>query len=96
MRDLSDEEVAEEVRLIGAQQGWPMWPLLPVKNLRRGEPDYPKEDEVGVVLANDLTTVWIKNLFDFEEGTIGAQLEGVKKVEFDTVEDMVRAGWIGD
>lgn len=98
---MSDEEVAEEVRLIDQVEGWPRWPLLPVKNVNRGDADYPKDEDVGVILAGDLArhghwTIYFKNLWEFETGMLGPQLEGVKTKTFDTTEELVRAGWIGD
>jgi hypothetical protein len=98
---MSEEEIADEVRMIDSEMGWPRWPILPVKNVNRGDADYPEGEDVGVVLAGAVDrdghwTIYFKNLWEFETGTLGPQLEGVKTKTFDTTEELVRAGWIGD
>ncbi len=98
MRDLTDEEVAQEVQWIDAEPGWPRWPLLPVKNIHRGDPEYKGESHgiIGCNEADGKRTVYFKNLWDFETGKLGPQLEGVERETFESTEALVRAGWIGD
>ena len=100
MRTPSDDEITQEIAWVDNEPGWPRWPLLPVKNINRGEPGYPEEEEVGVILANGEQNgprrVYFKNLWDFQAGKIQPQLEGVAFKDFATTEEMVRAGWVGD
>lgn len=87
---LTDEQVADEAHMIKMEPGWPRWPLLPMKNI--SQEDRP----VGVLVSGRLTTVYLKNLWDFESGQLGPQLEDVPTVNYESVEAMVRDGWIGD
>jgi len=98
---MREEEVRDEIQMIETDAGWPRWPLLPVKNINRGDEGYPDDEDVGVILAGALDrhghwTVYFKNLWEFKTGMIGEQLEGVKFKTFDSTEELVRAGWIGD
>ena len=96
MRELSEEEIEEEAKFIRLTAGWPLYPLLPVKNIHRYEKDY-KGHEVGLLLASDLTAVYEKNLVELNSReTIGAQLKGVPVIRYLSVEGLVRDGWIGD
>lgn len=92
---LSEEQVAQEAEWI-REKSWPLFPVLPVKNLRRHEPDTAEGEDLGLVIYPDLTKVWLMNLVDLKTGLIAPQLEGRRCLEFGTVEDMVRAGWVGD
>lgn len=97
----NEAEIAEEASFIERQQIWPLWPLLPVKNMNRGDADYPRDETHGIMVGSlDLDVkphVYLKNLYDFQPGvSIGEQLQGVRVLEFDSIEELVRAGWIGD
>lgn len=92
---MTEDEIKQEVHWIDAEPGWPRWPLLPVKNVRRGDAGYPEDEGIGVLVAGR-RKVYLKNLWDFVDGPLGAQLEGVKTLEFEDTEALVRAGWIGD
>lgn len=99
MRTLTDDEVVDEVRLIDQEPAWPVWPVMPVKHIHRGEPDYPKDREVGIILADEgggKRTVYFINLWQLKTGLLKPQLEGVPAETFESTEAMVRAGWIGD
>lgn len=82
----SAEEAAEECRLIRNVELWPMWPWLPMKN-------YDKEPTgLGMMHASDLTKVYLVTLFeagDTDFSTAPAE-------EFESVEALVDAGWMGD
>lgn len=101
MREMTEEEVADETHMIRAHELWPVWPVLPVKNgLDRDERGWPRH---GIIVSGGLRAgvqepvkVYIVNLFDLKTGPLGPQLEGKETIEFETVETMVRAGWIGD
>lgn len=93
MRRLTDEQVLEERELIAKVADWPLWPLLPVKNLyRKGD------DRIGVMLARELEPcrVHLTNLLTLRVGPLEEQLEGVNSIEYPTIEDAVRDGWVGD
>lgn len=99
--DLTDEQVSDEAHFIEQESAWPAWPLLPVKHIGRGEPGHPEDEKCGVIVASGkkepgTRTVYLKNLWDFKTGALGPQLEGVRTLEFESTEAMVRAGWIGD
>lgn len=87
---MSDWEREEVVR-IRCEAAWPWHPLLPVK---RGRPR--TGIEVGLLLAPDLTTVVLMNMFELKRGVIGPQLEGKKRLQYESVEAMVADGWRGD
>lgn len=96
MRELSEEEIEEEAKFIRLTAGWPLYPLLPVKNTHRYEKDY-EGPGIGLLLASDLTAVYEKNLMELNSRqTIGEQLKGVPVKRYLSVEAMVRHGWIGD
>lgn len=104
--DLTEEQIAEEVRMIDMEAGWPVWPVLPVKNIHRGAQDYPRDKEVGITRAiyglgdrepkNLSRRIYFINLFELKTGTLGPQLQDVPFEDFENTEAMVRAGWIGD
>lgn len=89
----SEEEIVEEAFFIRMEPGWPLWPILPVKNLLTDE----HRDRLGILVSGDLTTVYRMTMFDLKSGvSVAEQIKDVEKIEFDSVEDMVRAGWVGD
>lgn len=88
---LDPKKVAAEVTAIRDQDNWPMWPVLPVKTVASA-----KTREYGIILAGDMTTVWFVNIYELKAGAIAPQLEGRHSITFDSVEEMVTAGWIGD
>lgn len=92
-------EIADEAQLIKVEEAWPLWPVLPVKNIHRDEPDWPEDESHGIItagLSNCPTYVHLINVFLLKDGGLGPQLEGVRHIEYPSVEDAVRAGWIGD
>ena len=70
---------------------WPKWPVLPVKNYREpGDiPGFPKQ---GVLIDTPnrlLTIVYMVNMY-----MLNAQpIEQVPQVKFDSVDDLLAAGW---
>lgn len=105
MRNLTDDEVAHEVAQIENEDQWPRWPWLPMKNIHRFDPDcdFSKQnDGLGMLLSPEWMTqadkplqVLFINMLD-----LGKALEerrtGIPSADFESVEAMVRAGWIGD
>lgn len=89
---LSSTQVQIELAAINDQDSWPHWPVLPVKEISKPA----NERRHGIVLASDLTTVWLINLFTLKSGKIAPQLAGHESIKFSTVEEMVASGWIGD
>ena len=84
--DLTEEQQAEVLR-IRDEERWPNWPVLPVKE-RGGE------RRIGVIFTGS-ATVWLVNMFSLHTLS-GEQLKHVPCLAFDSVEDLVRAGWAGD
>lgn len=98
---MDEAQIEEEVGFIERQQIWPMWPLLPVKHVNRGDRDHPKDEEVGIMvgsLTNNIEpTVYLINLYSLKKDvSVGEQLQGVRTLEFESITELVRAGWIGD
>lgn len=96
--NLTEAEIAEEVRRIKTEENWPLWPILPVKNIHRNEPGYEGEG-LGIVTAgrSDVPfTIHLINLLQLKKGKLAPQLEGVPTLEFPRGEDAVREGWVGD
>lgn len=87
---LTDEQIAEEVALINDELKWPMFPVLPMKTIGRT----PREH--GILLSGSLSTIYHVGLFDLSPGQLGPQIDDAKKTTYETVEAMVRDGWIGD
>jgi len=97
-RRLSDKQVAKEARLIEDEEGWPNWPVLPVKNIYRRDTG---EQDLGIITAKAGSarperTVYLTNLLALKTGKLGPQLEGLPSETYASTEEMVRAGWIGD
>jgi hypothetical protein len=93
MRTLTDAEVAREVALF-LETPWPYGHRCPVKNLYTGR--------IGTIFraldsGRIVTHVFCTNVFRSIERT-PQQLrdEGIEIQEFESVEAMVRAGWVGD
>lgn len=87
---LNAEQIEEEAGFITGGKEWPLWPILPMKRLGH--------DQIGIVLANELEPmkIYLMNLLELKSGLIRPQLEGVEVVEFPTVLDAVKEGWVGD
>lgn len=105
MRNLTDDEVAHEVAMIENEDQWPQWPWLPVKNVHRHDPDcdYSAEnDGLGMLLsptwmakAEKPIQVLFINMLDLPKA-LEDRRTGIPHKDFESVEAMVRAGWIGD
>lgn len=96
MRTLTDDEVVEEAGFIRRESGWPNWPVLPVKHINRGDRDHPEDEDVAIMVAGAGPKVFLVNMLALHSGSLKPQLEGVPVREFETIEDLVRAGWIAD
>lgn len=97
---MTDEEIADEAQRIRTEEAWPLWPILPVKNIHRYEPGWPDDEEVGIVwagLSDSPFYVYLTTMFHLKAGVpLTEQFQDVRHLEFPTVEDGIRAGWIGD
>jgi hypothetical protein len=93
---LNEAEVQLEARLIRAEEGWPLWPVLPMKNIHRYDDGYPQDQTHGVMVSPEFTKVWIINLFELKSGLIKPQLVGRTCLEFESIEALIEAGWVGD
>lgn len=81
-------DLEEEVREIMSLQKWPYYPILPVKKVDGSW-------ECGIVVAPFLSTIIMVNLWALS-GMSSEDLLKIERLQFDTVEAMVAAGWIGD
>jgi len=96
---LTDERFADEVAFIERYQAWPCWPVLPVKNMNRGNPGFAGGEGIGIMLnINEEvpTKVWLINILRLTTGPILDQIKDVQVLEFDSIEYLVRAGWVAD
>lgn len=82
---LTEEQVEREVADILNQDQWPLWPVLPMTRLGH--------DEIGIVLCSRMTRVYLVNLFSLPDKE---DWSDVPRVDFESVEEMVRHGWVGD
>jgi hypothetical protein len=111
MRDLTDDEVAAEVAKIEDEGSWPQWPWLPMKNIHRHDFDRSDaNDGLGMLLSPSWRTqesVLSAYIAEFKPVQVllinmlnlGQALEERRNIpheDFDSIEAMVRAGWIGD
>ncbi len=89
MRTMTPEERTDEVRRIEYEDGWPNWPVLPMKHLTR-------KDEGGApVLGLMFSTGGAKVYVGAVMGLRG-DLDAYPTEKFSSFEDMVAAGWVGD
>lgn len=86
---------AEERAAILDHRSWPMWPKLPMKKydvVRAGH-----MPQTGFILATDVMEgkfeVYVGNVFaDYTR----EEFYSLKTETFETVDDMMLAGWVGD
>lgn len=91
---MNDEQIAQEVTWIEDRNKWPMWPILPMKHLDR---TYNDDNKHGILTFNRLNRVYLLSIFDFKKDvSIGDTLKDTPYEEFESVEAMVREGWVGD
>jgi hypothetical protein len=89
-------DVAKEKGLIEDTWAWPNYPLLPVKNYKMAAPgSFP---ECGIIFASEVekkgkVVVYMTNLFMVHKDM---KLEELQKFEYESLQAMVEAGWIGD
>jgi hypothetical protein len=69
-----------ELEFIQSQDEWPQWPVLPVVE-RKGM-------RSGLVIPGP-PNVYLVNLFDLSTGFLREVLKDVKKVEYETFEDLL-------
>lgn len=91
---MTEDEIKQEVALIEDPANWPAWPILPMKHINRNE--RPEGEGFGVILASEPTSVFLKNMYSLRSGPVREQLADAKVFMFESIEEMVRAGWIGD
>jgi len=59
---------------------WPCWPYLPVKKSMLN---------VGIVMANNKTKVFLTNLFDRD-------FENCETKEYSSIDELIADGWVVD
>jgi hypothetical protein len=92
---LSDEEVAKEVSLIQGEASWPWWPWLPLKSIADLAPG--ERRELACLFSPeqaDVITIYYLNVWDLAKDPL--LVKSAPKESFESVEALVRAGWIGD
>jgi len=75
--------------LVGDYDNWPTWPILPMRN----EVEWDRGAKVlGVMTEEDSDTynVYHINLFQLKTGM---DWDAIPVTKFDTVEDLIDAGW---
>jgi hypothetical protein len=89
--------VKTEKELIQDVDRWPNWPVLPVKNHKMvGPGSFP---ECGIIHARDVqrggkVTVYMVNLFMLP--LTEEQIKALQKFEYEDLDAMLAAGWVGD
>jgi hypothetical protein len=74
---------------------WVHRSVCPVKRYRAGKVRFDHL-EVGLVVAHEPSIVYIKNLFMMESGSISPQLADCQRYEYESIEALVRDGWMVD
>jgi hypothetical protein len=88
---MNEEQIAQEVAWINDENKWPLWPVLPVKTLGVT----PRRH--GIITTNHLSRVYDISIVDFKSDvSIGHTLLDVPYTDYESVEAMVREGWVGD
>lgn len=101
MATLTDSQIAIEAEQIRNEEAWPNWPILPMKNLDRKMTD---ESRLGVMIGSgDYAEVWWHNsghgMFALLPVSLDMQLNsryGWTREQYDSTEQMVAVGWVGD
>lgn len=77
----------ENLSIITDADAWVQFPLLPL--VKRGE-GWP---ETGFLVVDRGFTIYKKNMWELEEGSLTPQLEGVPTETFASAEALLDAGW---
>lgn len=92
MRTLTPEEQSQEVARICNVQKWPLgagrkypW-ILPLKNLHTMQ--------IGFIVSPG--EVAVPKVYNGNVYSLSSRFEDLPKTEFHSVEEMVKAGWVGD
>jgi hypothetical protein len=84
-----------------AEDNWPQFPLIPVKNYKRADKEDGGMPMCGIVLHPSIAPksiayfVAIINLFDLGKDVVGS-LTAAKRVKYESFEEMVGDGWVVD
>lgn len=77
-----------ETEYIRSPDKWPQWPFLPMKG--------PERYEVGLIIETNepdwQKTIYLANLFSGEK-IAKAMTDPKQQVKFETIADMLEAGW---
>lgn len=87
------ENIAVEAARIKDTDHWPNWPILPMKNLQRSPSD---RDRLGFMVANDFTVVYLGPVYQLKAGPLLDQLTAFDTERYNTTEELVDSGWVGD
>jgi hypothetical protein len=68
--------------------GWPRWPILPLK--RKNEKASFGMD-MGVITVGNLTTVLLTDMFSLPRSQ--EEYDSMDKVEYNTINEMILDGW---
>ena len=86
---ISEDDIIYELRLMEAENQWPLWPVLPVKHrTRKQKGGFPT---LGVILSPK-PIVYVGVLI---HGNMG-NLEDAKQEAFKDWRELIEAGWRGD
>jgi len=91
MRMLTEAEVERELGRILQTQDWPLGSCLPVKNLYNSKYGFICATSRGVAEP----VVYEGNLLELD-GVHANQVSKLPSTVFASIEEMVRAGWVGD
>lgn len=82
----------EDIKFISNPSQWPMFPLLPVKNIK--EKESGGFSKIGFIVASDKTHVIEGNVMAMPQSR--AEFNLLPKHRYDSVEALVEAGWVVD
>ena len=86
----------DDLQMMSSPRSWPAWPLLPIKR-------YTKDAWIDCGLLVDVldhkTTVFLTTLFALQGGMVRDILinkEEIKRIEYDSLDDLLKDGWVVD
>jgi hypothetical protein len=77
--------------------GWPMWPVLPLKNIRKNDPEMPSFVLTGWMHATDIKAgQYIVTVGCLFIPYTKEQREALPQLTYPTIDALLIDGWIGD
>lgn len=82
-----------DIEFVRNPKNWPLFPILPVKRPSLNGTGWP---ELGFMVANGESTVFIGDIHELHFGPLGPQLEEMDIRRYDSLECLFSDGWMVD